>query len=90
MARLRVEVVRALPGRADRVALELEEGATVRAALAAAGRPEALAVGIHGRRATLDTPLRDGDRVEIYRPLVADPKEARRRRALTPLSRTNR
>lgn len=90
MARLRVEVVTALPGRADRVALELEEGATVRAALAAAGRPEAPAVGIHGRRVTLDTPLRDGDRVELYRPLGADPKEARRRRALRPLSRTNR
>lgn len=90
MARLRVEVVRALPGHADHVALELEEGATVRAALAAAGRPETLAVGIHGRRVTLDTPLRDGDRVETYRPLAADPKEARRRRALRPLSRTNR
>jgi putative ubiquitin-RnfH superfamily antitoxin RatB of RatAB toxin-antitoxin module len=90
MARLRVEVVSALPGRADRVALELEEGASVRAALAAAGRPEALAVGIHGRRVTLETPLRDGDRVEIYRPLGADPKEARRKRALRPLSRTNR
>lgn len=90
MARLRVEVVSALPGRADRVALELEEGATVRAALAAAGRSETLAVGIHGRRVTLDTPLRDGDRVETYRPLAADPKEARRRRAHRPLSRTNR
>ena len=90
MARLRVEVITALPGRADRVALELEEGATVRAALAAADRPGALAVGIHGRRVTLDTPLRDGDRVEIYRPLGVDPKEARRRRALRPLSRTNR
>jgi hypothetical protein len=90
MARLRVEVVRALPGRADRVGLELEEGATVRAALAAAGQPETLAVGIHGRRAALDTPLRDGDRVEIYRPLGVDPKEARRKRALKPLSRTSR
>jgi putative ubiquitin-RnfH superfamily antitoxin RatB of RatAB toxin-antitoxin module len=37
--------------------------------------------GIYGRRVTLDTKLADGDRVEIYRPLRADPKEARRQRA---------
>ena len=39
------------------------------------------AVGIWGRAAALDAPLADGDRVEIYRPLAMDPKEARRRRA---------
>ena len=38
-------------------------------------------VGIFSKLAQLDTPLRDGDRVEIYRPLQVDPKEARRRRA---------
>ena len=38
-------------------------------------------VGIFGRLVQLDSPLRDGDRVEIYRPLNADPKEVRRRRA---------
>jgi putative ubiquitin-RnfH superfamily antitoxin RatB of RatAB toxin-antitoxin module len=38
-------------------------------------------VGIHGKLKTLDTLLREGDRIEIYRPLQADPKEARRRRA---------
>ena len=38
-------------------------------------------VGVFGKIATLDTALHPGDRVEIYRPLVADPKEARRRRA---------
>jgi putative ubiquitin-RnfH superfamily antitoxin RatB of RatAB toxin-antitoxin module len=38
--------------------------------------------GIHGRRVPLDTALADGDRVEVYRPLQADPKAARRRRAL--------
>jgi putative ubiquitin-RnfH superfamily antitoxin RatB of RatAB toxin-antitoxin module len=37
--------------------------------------------GIFGRRAALDVPLGDGDRVEIYRALKADPKEIRRRRA---------
>lgn len=38
-------------------------------------------VGIFGKATGLDAPLRDGDRVEIYRPLIADPKEARKRRA---------
>jgi putative ubiquitin-RnfH superfamily antitoxin RatB of RatAB toxin-antitoxin module len=38
-------------------------------------------VGIHGKLKTLDTVLRDHDRIEIYRPLIADPKETRRRRA---------
>ena len=38
-------------------------------------------VGIHGKKKTLDTVLRAHDRVEVYRPLIADPKEARRRRA---------
>lgn len=40
-------------------------------------------VGIFGRLVQFDTPLNDGDRVEIYRPLNADPKEKRRRRAAT-------
>lgn len=40
-----------------------------------------LRVGIYGKLKTLDTVLRDRDRVEIYRPLLADPKESRRRRA---------
>jgi uncharacterized protein len=82
MARLRVEVVEAHADRLRRAQLELEDGATVRAALAATGRTGVRAVGIHGRRVALDTPLADGDRVEIYRPLRADPKEARRQRAL--------
>jgi len=38
-------------------------------------------VGVFGKLARLDTELVAGDRVEIYRPLIADPKEARRRRA---------
>jgi hypothetical protein len=81
MGRLRVEVIEAWPGRFERVLLELEEGATVRTALAAAGRAAAGKVGINGRRVALDARLADGDRVEIYRALSADPKEARRRRA---------
>lgn len=38
-------------------------------------------VGIHGKLKDLDTVLREHDRIEIYRPLIADPKESRRKRA---------
>jgi hypothetical protein len=82
MARLRIEVVRARPERQETVALELEQGATVRVALRAAGMPLDQPVGIYGRRVALDARLADGDRVEIYRPLRAEPQDARRRRAL--------
>ena len=82
MARLRIEVVRARPERQETVALELEQGATVRVALRAAGMPLDQPVGIYGRRVALDARLADGDRVEIYRPLRAEPRDARRQRAL--------
>lgn len=82
MARLRVELVDARPGGARRVQLGLEEGATVRDALAAAGWDPTGAVGVHGQRVALDARLGDGDRVEVYRPLRVDPKQARRQRAL--------
>jgi len=82
MARLRIEVVRAHAERLEAVALALAQGATVRMALQAAGMPLDQPVGIYGRRVALDARLADGDRVEIYRPLRADPKEARRRRTL--------
>lgn len=68
--------------------LELPGGATVRDAVRASGWPEAAQgqdlaafdVGVWGRRCALDHPVRDGDRVEIYRPLQVDPKVARRER----------
>jgi len=78
---MRVEVIYALPERAEHRMLELPAGATARDALAAAGFTEVHAVGIFGKRVKLDYALRDGDRLEIYRPLAVDPKEARRRRA---------
>ncbi len=86
---IRVEVVYALPERCWRAALQLREGATVSAAIAAARLadalpPEAFAVtgfAVYGRSVKPETPLRDGDRVELLRPLRADPMEARRRRA---------
>lgn len=84
---LRVEVAYALPEEQLLIALNVEEGTTVRLAIERSGilrrAPEIdLAnVGLFGRVVPLDTPLRDGDRVEIYRPLIADPKQARRDRA---------
>lgn len=47
-------------------------------------------VGIYGKKKTLDTVLREHDRVEVYRPLLADPKETRRRRAGVKVSSTPR
>jgi putative ubiquitin-RnfH superfamily antitoxin RatB of RatAB toxin-antitoxin module len=84
-----VTVVYALPESATEIELTLPAGATVADALERSGiaarHPEAeqarCPVGIFGRRVERSTALSDGDRVEIYRPLVAEPKEARRRRA---------
>ena len=69
-------------------ALRLEAGATIADALKVSGLAHevpgidlsAMAVGIYGKKKTLDTVLREHDRVEVYRPLLADPKNARRRR----------
>jgi putative ubiquitin-RnfH superfamily antitoxin RatB of RatAB toxin-antitoxin module len=80
---MKVEVVCARPEGAQVVSLQLPAGATLRDAIRASGfRFDNQPVGVFGKRAALDTPLKPGDRVEIYRPLAVDPKEARRRRAL--------
>lgn len=79
-----VEVVRAWPRRFEATTLALPEGATVADAVAAAGwsaDPELVAFAVHGQRVDAATPLRAGDRVELLRALLADPKDARRRRA---------
>lgn len=85
---LRIEVVYALLDRQSRVRLELPPGATVADALDAVCDREpfadlelaALPVGIFGERVGRERALADYDRVEIYRPLLLDPVEARRRR----------
>lgn len=90
MSAITVTVVFALPDRASEVEVRLAAGATVADALAQSGiaslHPELeLArspVGIFGRRVERNRVLVDGDRVEIYRPLMADPKNARRKRAV--------
>ncbi len=86
---VRVQVCHALPSDAFLETLLLPAGATLAQAIAASGlaaRFPALdlaqaKVGIFGKLKTPDTVLRDGDRIEVYRPLLADPKESRRRRA---------
>ena len=78
---MRVEVVVARRDGADISSLDLPKGAKVGDALKACGLQGAGAIGIFGRRVAVDAPLADGDRVEVYRPLVLDPKEARRERA---------
>ena len=78
---MRVTVIRAWPGVFEEMAVDLPPGATVADALAASGwRAEAVAV--FGIRATPDSLLQDGDRIELLRPLEADPKQARRTRAI--------
>jgi putative ubiquitin-RnfH superfamily antitoxin RatB of RatAB toxin-antitoxin module len=69
--------------------LMVEEGATIEQAVAQSGLLDELPdidlashpVGLFGKKRPLDTVLREHDRIEIYRPLVADPKESRRKRA---------
>jgi len=84
-----IEVVYALPDKQYLRTVTLEEGATVEEAIKASGLLslrkdidlKTNKVGVFSRPVKLDDTLQDGDRVEIYRPLIADPKEMRRQRA---------
>jgi hypothetical protein len=92
MNMLRAEVCYAGPEGQFVLPVELPEGATLGDAIAASGlaaRVPGLAiderqVGVFSRPRPLDTPLRAGDRVEVYRPLRVDPRAARRERAARP------
>jgi putative ubiquitin-RnfH superfamily antitoxin RatB of RatAB toxin-antitoxin module len=97
--KIRVEVVYALPEAQTIIELDLRRGATVADALTASRLHEILPgnsfvgfrVGVWGASVSPDTELRHRDRVEIYRELAADPKQARRQRARQQrASRTNR
>lgn len=86
--RIRVEVACAEPERQFLRRVELPVGATVADAIEASGLEREwaidaglLAVGIWSKAVARDACPRDGDRIELYRPLKVDPKEARRRRA---------
>lgn len=85
---VRVEVIYPRPGRIWRRRVELPQGATALQAVQASGllnsHPEfdglLPPLGIHGRACAPRQVLQTGDRVEIYRPLVFEPMESRRRR----------
>jgi uncharacterized protein len=87
-ARLSVEVCYALANEQTVIAVELPEGATLQQALDASGILQRYPqidlgtqkVGVFGKLKPLDTVLADHDRVEIYRPLLVDPKVSRQRR----------
>ena len=77
-----VQVCWAMPEEAHFRDLLVAPGTTVEQALLQSGiDPAAQPVGIHGKKRALDTVLRAHDRIELYRPLIADPKDSRRRRA---------
>lgn len=88
-ATVEVVVAYASPRRAHLFEVRLPAGSSVRQAIEACGilssvpelAGQKLDVGIFGQSCKLDDALRDGDRVEIYRPLTVDPKTARRQRA---------
>jgi len=86
---LQVQVCYALRDRQLVLDVTLDSGATIHDAIKASGIVGQVAeidlttmrVGIYGKLKELDAPLQDKDRIEIYRPLTADPMESRRRRA---------
>jgi hypothetical protein len=86
---IQVEVAYARPERQELIRLTLPAGSTIVQAIEASGLPQRYPeidlaktkVGIFGKLSRMDTALRERDRVEIYRPLIADPKEVRKQRA---------
>lgn len=90
MAEIRIEICYARPDLQIRRELKVPAGTKLNAAIEASGVLDDIPeidlatsrVGVHGKLKALDAVLRDHDRVEIYRPLIADPKESRRKRAV--------
>lgn len=86
---IRIEVIYPIPKKQEIVSLRVPEGTTVRQAIEASGVLEKYPeidlsknkLGIFAKLTKPDARLRDKDRVEIYRPLIADPKEVRKQRA---------
>ena len=95
--RVRIELVHAWPERCWSHRVELAPGATVGDALAAASGPMVqagidpalLGLAVFGRTASAATRLRDGDRIELLRPLQASPRQARANRAAAARRRTD-
>lgn len=86
---MKVEVCYALPQKQELIALDVPDGCVVSEALSRSGLlgkypeidPLQGKFGIYGKLCRADAVLSEGDRIEIYRPLIADPKEVRRKRA---------
>lgn len=83
---MKIEVAYATPAQQDILTVEVEDGTTIETAILRSGILERYPaidlarqkVGIFGKLRELSDKVREGDRIEIYRPLVIDPKEARR------------
>ncbi|MEN9880574.1 MAG: hypothetical protein RIQ55_1220 [Pseudomonadota bacterium] len=87
---MKIEVIYALPERQELITLDLPEGSTVQQAVETSGLLQKYPdiepggrnkLGVFAKLVKPDTVLRERDRVEIYRPLIADPKEVRRQKA---------
>jgi len=86
---IQLEITYAKPERQEIISLKLPAGSTIQQTIEASGllqrHPEIdlakAKVGIYGKLSRMDTVVRERDRVEIYRPLIADPKEVRKQRA---------
>ncbi|HWV18731.1 MAG TPA: RnfH family protein [Rhodocyclaceae bacterium] len=90
-----IQVIYAWPGERDLLNLSLPAGSTLQQAVEASGlltkhglSAETSKFGIYGKQAKPDVVLRERDRVEIYRPLIADPKEMRKARVAAKKART--
>ena len=89
MAQIKIEIAYALPEHYYLKRLDVEEGCSIQTAILQSGILKQFTeidlrenkVGIFSRPAKMSDVLNDGDRDEIYRPLLADPKEIRRKRA---------
>lgn len=98
MADIQVQICYATPNVQIVRSVLVPVGSSLQAAIERSGVPgmvpeidlEACRVGVYGKLKTLDAILREGDRVEIYRPLVADPKDSRRKRAVKKVEKKAR
>ena len=89
MKQINIEIAYALPDRYYLKSFKVDEGTMIQTAILQSGILQQFTeidlrenkVGIYSRPAKLNDQLKDGDRIEIYRPLLADPKEIRRKRA---------
>lgn len=90
MPSINIEIIYPLPDEQKLLTLAVKSGSTIEQAIHKSGILELYPeidlnenkVGIFSKASPLETELREGDRIEIYRPLIADPKEVRRQKAL--------